>query len=160
VTKTVTAPATSTTVTGLTFGLQYSFTISATSAVGASPVSTPFGPVTPTFGVSISNRSLTEGNSGQKSFTFTITLTDAQTVPVTVDVATEDGSAEGTSDFAVLSTIVTLDPGQKSKTVTVRVSGDTIIEPDEVFFVNLSNASGGVITNARGTGTIRNDDIG
>ena len=159
VTKTVlgSPPATSTVVTGLTVGLQYSFTVSATSAVGTSVVSASFGPVTPVFGVSISNRSLTEGNSGQKSFTFTVSLTDAQVVPVTVDVATADSTADS-GDYLALATTVTFDPGQRSKTVTIKVIGDTVFEPDEVFFVNLSANSAGLITIGQGSGIILNDD--
>ncbi len=47
VTKSVTGtpPATSTVMTGLLAGLDYSFTVSATSAVGTSATSAPFGPV-------------------------------------------------------------------------------------------------------------------
>jgi hypothetical protein len=38
------------------------------------------------------------------------------------------------------------------------VKGDRKREPDEVFYVNLSNASGATITDGRRAGTIRNDD--
>ena len=159
VTKTVlgSPPLTSTVLTGLTVGLQYSFTVSATSAVGTSVVSPSFGPVTPVFGISITNRSLVEGNSGQKSFTFTVSLTDAQVVPVTVDVATADSTADS-GDYLPLAATVTFDPGQRSKTVTVKVLGDTAFEPDEVFSVNLSNNSGGLVTIGQGSGIILNDD--
>ena len=36
--------------------------------------------------------------------------------------------------------------------------GDTVFEPDEVFFVNLSNNSGGLVTIGQGSGIILNDD--
>jgi hypothetical protein len=159
VTRPATAPATSFVVTGLTVGLDYSFTISATSAVGTGAVSAPAGPVTPTFGVSVGNRSLVEGNTGQKNFSFTVSLTDAQSVPVTVDVATADLTADA-GDYVGVSTTVTFEPGQRTRTVIVKVLGDTVVEPDELFVVNLSNASGGLITNAQGTGIILNDDLG
>jgi hypothetical protein len=159
VTRPATAPATSFVVTGLTVGLDYSFTISATSAVGTGAVSAPAGPVTPTFGVSVGNRSLVEGNTGQKNFSFTVSLTDAQSVPVTVDVATADLTADA-GDYVGVSTTVTFEPGQRTRTVIVKVIGDTAVEPDELFVVNLSNASGGLITNAQGTGIILNDDLG
>ena len=49
--------------------------------------------------------------------------------------------------------------GPDHKTLTVNVSGDTAVEPDEGFTVTLSNASGGAqITTASAAGTIRNDD--
>jgi subtilase family serine protease len=53
---------------------------------------------------------------------------------------------------------LTFTPGQTSKTVTVNVTGDTVVEPDETFFVNLSAASGATIADAQGLGTILNDD--
>ena len=40
----------------------------------------------------------------------------------------------------------------------VNVVGDRKREADETFFVNLSNASGAIIGDGRGAGTIRNDD--
>lgn len=38
------------------------------------------------------------------------------------------------------------------------VVNDTVVEPDETFFVDLSRAVGASIAATRGTGTIRNDD--
>ena len=49
--------------------------------------------------------------------------------------------------------------GEASKTVTVWVLGETLVERDESFVVTLSNASAGaVIDTASAVGTIRNDD--
>jgi hypothetical protein len=50
-------------------------------------------------------------------------------------------------------------PGETSKTITVNVRGDTVVEPDEGFTVTLSGASGGAqITGPTASGVIRNDD--
>jgi len=38
------------------------------------------------------------------------------------------------------------------------VLNDSLVEPDETFFVDLSRPSGATIAVGRGTGTIRNDD--
>ncbi|MFM7560081.1 beta strand repeat-containing protein, partial [Cylindrospermopsis raciborskii] len=48
--------------------------------------------------------------------------------------------------------------GETSQTITVNVSGDTTVEPDEGFIVTLSNPSGATISTATATGTIQNDD--
>jgi hypothetical protein len=40
----------------------------------------------------------------------------------------------------------------------VTVKGDTTLESDEFFFVNLSNATGATFADAAGVGTIVNDD--
>jgi len=47
---------------------------------------------------------------------------------------------------------------QASAQVTVLVKGDTLVEPDETFFVNLSSPSGATISDGQGQGTIVNDD--
>jgi chitinase len=54
--------------------------------------------------------------------------------------------------------MLTFAPGQTSRTITVTVRDDTLVEADETFFVNLSQASGATIAAGRATGTIRNDD--
>jgi hypothetical protein len=53
---------------------------------------------------------------------------------------------------------LTFDAGESVKTVTVPVIGDTTLEADESFFVNLSAASGAAISDSQGRGTITNDD--
>ena len=42
--------------------------------------------------------------------------------------------------------------------VALTVNGDTTLEANEAFLVNLSNASGATIFDARAAGTILNDD--
>jgi hypothetical protein len=42
--------------------------------------------------------------------------------------------------------------------VNINVKGDRVRESEEVFYVNLSAASGGFVASSRGTGVIRNDD--
>src|SRR6185369_2615830 len=54
---------------------------------------------------------------------------------------------------------VTFDAGETSKTITVNVASDTVVEPDEGFAVLLSDPSSGLaIDTAIATGTIVNDD--
>jgi hypothetical protein len=49
-------------------------------------------------------------------------------------------------------------PGEIKKTITVRVKGDTVKEPNETFLLKLSTAINATIADAQGQGTIRNDD--
>jgi hypothetical protein len=109
--------------------------------------------------ISINDVSAAEGNSGTTAFNFTVSLSAAQPAPVTVDFATADGTATAPGDYASGTGTVTFAPGVTSQTVTVQVNGDTTVESNETFFVNLSNATGNAtITDNQGQGTIQNDD--
>ena len=77
---------------------------------------------------------------------------------VTVHYATSNGTATAPSDYMSKSGTLTFAPGQQTATVTVDVNGDTTDEPDETFFVDLSDASGAAIGDGRGVGTIVDDD--
>ncbi len=111
-------------------------------------------------GISINNVSMVEGNSGTTPATFTVTLLPAVSQTVTVNFATADGTATvADHDYAAQSGTLTFAPGETTKQITVLVIGDTLNEPDETFFVNLTNAPSNVpIARAQGRGTILNDD--
>ncbi len=110
--------------------------------------------------ISIADTSITEGNSGSKNATFTVSLAAASTATVTVNYATADNTATAGSDYTASNGILTFNPGETNKTVTVAVSGDTTVEPNETFLVNLTNPSNATIADAQGIGTILNDDSG
>ena len=116
-------------------------------------------PPAPPSRISIGDVRMAEGNAGQTAFRFTVSLDRAQSAPVTVDFATADGTATAPSDYAAGQGTVTFAPGETAKTVTVQVNGDTTVEPDETFNVNVANAAGNAaIADAQGVGTIVNDD--
>lgn len=108
--------------------------------------------------LSINNVAVLERNGGTTTALFTVALSTAATVPVTVDFTTADGSAVAPDDYTARSGTVTFTPGQTSATVAITVNGDTTREPDEQFLVRLSNAVGAAIAVGQGTGTILNDD--
>jgi Calx-beta domain/Lamin Tail Domain/Bacterial Ig-like domain (group 2)/WD40-like Beta Propeller Repeat len=115
-------------------------------------------PPTPT--LFISDVSIAEGNSGTSTATFTVTLSPASGNTVTVDFATANGTATlAGNDYQAASGMLTFNPGDTSKPINVTINGDTLVEPDENFFVNLTNATGlATIGDAQGQGTIQNDD--
>jgi hypothetical protein len=100
-----------------------------------------------------------EANSGTTEFTFSVWLSSAYDVPVTVNWTTANGSATAGSDFVAASGTLTFAPGETTQTISVAVVGDEVSEANEAFTVNLSNASGALIVRAAGSGTIVNDDI-
>ena len=114
---------------------------------------------TPPGSLSVSDVSVTEGNSGTKVMTFTVTLSSANVQSVTVDYATQDNTATAGSDYAAASGTLTFAPGDLTKTVSITINGDTDLESNETFKLHLSNPTVATIGSADGTGTITNDDL-
>jgi hypothetical protein len=114
------------------------------------------GSSTPT--LSIDDVTITEGNAGTTTATFTVTLSPAASSGVTVDFATADGTATQPADYQSASGTLTFTPGDTSETVAVQVVGDTVDEVDETFLVNLVNPSGAGIGDGQGVGTVTDDD--
>jgi hypothetical protein len=118
--------------------------------------------------ISIGDAYVTEGDSGQTAIVFRVTLSQASSKQVSVDFATADGGARVGEDYAGQPTgkdyigqagRLTFAPGETTKTITVLVNGDTVVEGNESFSVNLSGASGAKVADAQGVGTILNDDV-
>lgn len=85
--------------------------------------------------------------------------TGIQRQTVSVHYATADGSATAAdNDYQTQSGTLTFAPGETSKTITVLVNGDRLGEAVETFFVNLTEPSNTVITDAQGVGTIWDDE--
>nr|WP_286191175.1 Calx-beta domain-containing protein [Synechococcus sp. FACHB-909] len=109
---------------------------------------------------SISDVSITEGNSGTTTAVFTVTLSNAVAGGASVNYATADGTATAGSDYLAASGTLNFagTPGE-TQTVSVTINGDTAFEPNESFFLNLSAPTNGVtIADSQGLGTITNDD--
>jgi len=123
--------------------------------VSITPHGTAGGPT-----LSIDNVSHNEGDTGTTTFTFTVSLSQPSLSDVVFDVSMADGTASTGSDYlgGITWASQTITAGNTSRTFNVDVIGDTTVEPDETFFMNISNASVPV-TVAQGTGTILNDDI-
>ena len=100
-------------------------------------------------GLSISDVSKAEGDNGMTDFVFTVTLSAASGQNVFVDYVTADGTAHANSDFAFLTGNLGIGAGTMSRDITVRVFGDPQFEPNETFFLNLSNSAGATITRRR-----------
>jgi Calx-beta domain/Matrixin len=108
--------------------------------------------------LSIADASITEGNSGTKLVTLTVTLSNPTSAQVTVSYATAAGTATATSDFQSKSGTLTFAPGTTTQTITVTIVGDTLVEPNETFKVNLSSPVNATLAKSSGTVTILNDD--
>jgi hypothetical protein len=101
--------------------------------------------------LTISDVSATEGGSAS----FTVSLSTAAGVAVTVAYATGGGSATTTDDYTATSGTLTFAAGETVKTITVAAVTDAVIEGGETFTVTLTDpASGIVLADGTGTGTI------
>lgn len=104
-----------------------------------------------------------EGDTGETVFTFTVTRTHSTGEAATVNYTLTglggagqattadflDGEEEGTVEFA---------ENETTKTIQIKVRGDTTVEQNESFSVTLSDPSAGEIGTAAASGRIVNDD--
>ncbi|MBL6654096.1 MAG: hypothetical protein ISP49_21045, partial [Reyranella sp.] len=128
-------------------------------ALNGTPDTTPAPPPPVVPSITINDASITEGDSGTSQMTFTVKLSQAASGPVTVNYTTANGSATAGSDYTAASGTLTFAAGETSKTIAVAIAGDTVVEPNETFTVNLSAASGATIAHASATGTIVDNDV-
>jgi Calx-beta domain len=108
--------------------------------------------------ISVNDISVAERDSGLYGYEFTISLSAASTKKVSVTASTQPGTATTDVDFGGGLVTVDLPAGQTSITVTVYIKGDTIVEPNETFFLNLTNPVNATIAKGQGVGTIIDDD--
>jgi Big-like domain-containing protein/Calx-beta domain-containing protein len=109
--------------------------------------------------LSINDVSFAEGNSGTTNLIFTVTLSAASNLTVTVNYATANGTATLVdNDYQAASDTLTFNPGEVIKPITVLANGDQKFEPDETVLVNLTSPVNATISDNQGSGTILNDD--
>jgi hypothetical protein len=106
----------------------------------------------------INDVTITEANTGTRALTFTVTLSAASGRPVTIAWATADNTAVAPGDYVAATGTLTFSAGVTTRTITVNSVGDTLVEPNETFFVNLSNGVNVTIADSQGIGTILNND--
>ncbi len=109
--------------------------------------------------ISVAGATIAEGDATTTA-TLTLTLSKASEGEVTVNYITEDGTAIGGEDYETKAGQATFAAGSTSTTIDLNITGDTVEETDETFDLNLTIASGAVLseTQAIATVTITNDD--
>lgn len=107
---------------------------------------------------SISDATIVEGNAGTTTLTFTVTRNSTATTE-TIDYQTADNTATtADNDYVAKNGTLTFAVGDASEDIVITLNGDLKVEPNETFFVNLSNLSNGSIADGQGQGTLTNDD--
>jgi MFS family permease len=97
-------------------------------------------------------------SDGTTKAVFHVNLSQPNVTDTTVAFSTADGTAVAGSDYVAAQGTVTIPVGRTNGVVQVFVNGDSLIEADETFSLNLSNASNAVISSDRALATIVDDD--
>ena len=116
------------------------------------------GQITGTPELVVQDATVIEGNAGTNFAVFSIALSFGASTNVSVRYATASGNALSGVDFLPRSGLAEFAPGQTLVSVSVPVLGDTLPEPNEVFFLNLTNATNAVLLGKQGAGTIIDND--
>jgi hypothetical protein len=108
----------------------------------------------------ISDATIKEGKLGTtSSLVLTLELSGSPLSVVTVNYSTAPGTATSGVDYRPISGTLSFPVGVSTKKLTVTVIGDKTREPNETFFVNLSNPSpNAYLGDSQGLATIGNDD--
>ena len=108
--------------------------------------------------ISLNDVSVTEGNSGLKSATFTLTLSGPSVEAIAVRAITTPGTATASTDYNSINLVVIFQPGIVTRTFDVDIIGDTTLESNETFSVTLSEAFATTVADGDGICTILDDD--
>lgn len=117
----------------------------------------------------ISDVTLREGDDPAVAYStefVEISLSAPSTKTVSVTVSTQQGTgmlgssapAQSDIDFVSGSSVVTFSPGQTLQLLTVFTKGDTVVEGNEYFYLNLSNPVNATIARGQAVATIIDDD--
>ena len=90
---------------------------------------------------------------------FVITFDRPSAGVVSINYATQDGTALAGSDYVAASGTLNFAPGETAKTVKVLVINDTVHEGPETFSLALSNLVGATSLDPIGTATITDNDV-
>jgi len=108
--------------------------------------------------ISVREAVILEGNSGTTQATFVVALSGPASQSVSCSFATANGTAIAGSDYIATSGALTFAPGEVEKPVVVLVNGDTVDEPQETYFLDISNVQNATVSSSRGNGFIVDDD--
>lgn len=147
------------TVTGTpTTAGTYVATVEADNGVGSPAYQTLTFVIANRVGLTMPSASVIEGDHRTTWLTFTYQLAHPSTIATSFHYATKNGTATAGSDYVRTSGTITIPAGTQIGQLTVVVKGDTTVEPDEQFTVNLSQPVGLVLHTHAAVGTIVNDD--
>ena len=111
---------------------------------------------------SISDATVIEGNAGTTQAFFTVTLSAPLTDYLNLIYRTVDFNAQSGTDYQGVPAVSPHDlwfaPGDTTRTISIKIFGDTVPEGRESFFVELVPQQSVVFDRGTGVGTILDDD--
>ncbi|NML90836.1 tandem-95 repeat protein [Sphingobium sp. TB-6] len=107
--------------------------------------------------VSIGAVATAHENDGK--ITFSLSLSQASTHDVTVNLGTSDFTAKSGADYGATSSSITFSPGELTKTFDVNLLNDGSAERLEFFNVQINSATNAQIDKAIAVGKITDDDV-
>jgi len=106
-----------------------------------------------------------EGNSGVTDAYFLLQFTGMRSDPgkvLSVDYTTRDGTATAGQDYVAVHGTLNIYPNENQAVIAVEIIGDKVVEPNETFYLDLTNPVGGSfgagVVTLTGMRTIVNDD--
>ncbi len=96
----------------------------------------------------------TATGSGPAEADFTVTLSQASTSPVTLQVQTVDGTAKAGVDYQALSQSVVIAAGQTTADVKVELLHPSTNNASDVFFLQIAGSQGASISVSEGSATL------
>jgi len=101
---------------------------------------------------------VSEGTGSNSTASFVVSLNHASKLPITLNWLSVNGTASSPADYTHGGGTLTIPANATSASITRPVIGDALDEDNENFHIDLSNASAGSISDARGTIVINDDD--
>jgi hypothetical protein len=108
--------------------------------------------------ISISDASVSEGDTGTTTATFTVNLSAPADRTVSVSFYSAASDAQKDVDYQTVQGRLTFAPGTTTQTIAVPVAGDSLDEFDEHFSVVLAYPLNTTISKQRGEATILDND--
>jgi beta-glucanase (GH16 family) len=103
---------------------------------------------------------VTQDRSAQTGpFRFYINLSAASQQQVTVSYSTADGTAKAGTDYTAATGTVTIPVGQTETYVDVQVTGDSLRQPNQTFYLNISSPVNCTIGTSQASAIIVNSDL-
>jgi hypothetical protein len=112
---------------------------------GVIPVATEVAHAAPAVSVAVGDLALTETDIGTTTVKFPFTLSGPAPGAISVTYAVWNGTATSPADFKAEAGTVTFKAGDVEKDATIKINGDTTVEPTENINIRINAVSGATL---------------